>query len=284
MEKQFSIALDIETFLESSGYTLFDFAQECEISRPTLDAILESKRASSSMVERIYSFIYRKGYRLNRAKIELMQESVHSPSVLLFHGAKETLGEISPKGSREECDFGFGFYLGQYYSSAVDFVAYKPGSSIYAFALNPDGLKAKTYECDLPWMLLICAHRGYLKQYENHPRLKELLQEEAEQDLIIAPIADNKMFQILREFGIGEISASMAMHALSASSLGKQYVLKTSSAVSRLTLLDRLYLSEPEREAQKQDSVERSLLIDSKLKLAKRTFRNASDYIEDLFK
>ena len=283
MNIAYAISYDIESFLAASGLTLSELAEGACISRPTLDAIIRKNEASPSMLERVYSYVYRKGFRLNRAKCELMQESILPPHVLLFHGAKETLGEVSPQGSREDCDFGKGFYLGEHYSSAVDFVAHKPASTVYAFRLNPDGLRIKEFGCDLPWMLSICAHRGYLRQYESHPKLRALMGEEAAQDVIIAPIADNKMFQILREFGMGEISASMAMHALSASSLGKQYVIKTPKALANLQMLDCLYLSDPEREDQQKNSAERALLIDSKLKLAKRTYRDARDFIEEIF-
>ena len=45
-------------------------------------------------------------------------------------------------------------------------------------------------------------------------------------DLIIAPIADNRMFTIMGQFANGDITDIEAQHALLTSRLGKQYVFK----------------------------------------------------------
>lgn len=101
--------------------------------------------------------------------------------------------------------------------------------------------------------------------------------------MIIAPIADNKMFYIMTQFTDGEINADVALHSLSASKLGLQYIFKTEKALNNLTPIERYYLSVPEREDCQRLLNERSLEIDTKLKMAKREFKSGL-YIEELLK
>ena len=103
-------------------------------------------------------------------------------------------------------------------------------------------------------------------------------------DLLIAPIADNKMFDILNQFAEGLINTKQAIHCLSASRLGKQYVIISDKALNRLKPIERLYLCKEEKEKSKSDSFERSLLIQSKLDFAKRNFRNEGEYIDEVLK
>lgn len=283
MKENFDLKNDIEAFLESEGLTLDEFANQLGVSRPTLFSAMSSNEATPRLLEAVYRYLFAHGYRLNQALEEIFTETRDKNHIVLYHGAKHELKDILPRGSRPECDFGPGFYLGESYHSAASFVFVFPESSIYVFDADFTGLNILEYGNDLEWMLSICYHRGYLGSFVNHVKTKRLLQKEESCDLILAPIADNKMFQIIREFAIGEISSEMAMHALSASRLGKQYVLKTDKAVARLSFLKRLYLSEPEREVFQAEGLERAKLIDSKLKLAKRTFRDGGSYIEDLF-
>jgi hypothetical protein len=100
-------------------------------------------------------------------------------------------------------------------------------------------------------------------------------------DVIIAPIADNKMFYVMSQFAEGEINADVAIHSLSASRLGLQYIFKTDKALKNLIPIERYYLSVPEREDCRRALIERGYEIDTKLKLAKREFKTGL-YIEEL--
>jgi hypothetical protein len=73
------------------------------------------------------------------------------------------------------------------------------------------------------------------------------------------------------------------LHSLSASSLGLQYIIKTERALEKCIPIERYYLSVPEREDCKKALIERGYEIDTKLKLAKREFRDGL-YIEELLK
>ena len=81
----------------------------------------------------------------------------------------------------------------------------------------------------------------------------------------------------------GEINADVALHSLSASKLGRQFIFKTEKALQKLVPIEKFYLSNPEREDCRKVLNERSYEIDTKLKLAKREFKTGL-YIEEILK
>lgn len=92
-----------------------------------------------------------------------------------------------------------------------------------------------------------------------------------------------KMFYVMAQFAEGEINSDVAIHSLSASKLGFQYIFKTEKALENLKPIERYYISKPERDDCRKLLVERGYEIDTKLQLAKREFRNGL-YIEEILK
>ena len=132
-------------------------------------------------------------------------------------------------------------------------------------------------------MIAICYYRGTLGDYSQNKSVRKTISEVESADLIIAPIADNKMFYVMAQFTDGEINADVALHSLSASKLGLQYILKTEKAIKKLVPIEKYYLCIPERADCKNKIHERSLERDTKLKLAKREFKSGL-YFEELLK
>ena len=124
---------------------------------------------------------------------------------------------------------------------------------------------------------------GYPKEYESHDKICKIVSEIENADVVIAPIADNKMFYIMAQFTEGDINTDVALHSLSASKLGLQYIFKTEKAIEKLIPIERYYISMPEREDCRKSLIERGFEIDTKLKLAKREFKSGL-YIEEILK
>ena len=283
MKNDFLIDKDLEVFVSESNYSLGDIAEETKVSLRTLNNILSNKTSTSNdVLDKIYSFAYEKGYRFNKVKEELFKEI--NKDIILFHGATHVIEELRKDGSRDNCDFGKGFYLGETYFQASSFVYEQANSSVYVFSINTDDLKIVELDCNIDWMLTVCYFRKMINDYCNHPLIINLLNKIKNADIIIAPIADNKMFNIMREFGDGQITTKQAIHSLASSGLGKQYVLKTDKAIAKLVQIDRLFISSAERKAIKNSMEERGKEIDTKLKLSKREFRGEGQYIDELFK
>jgi hypothetical protein len=130
-------------------------------------------------------------------------------------------------------------------------------------------------------MLAICYFRGYLDKYLNSPKIAEISDKIQHADLIIAPIADNRMFYVMSLFANGDITDKVALHSLSASSLGNQYIFKSDKGLNSLQFIEKLFVSKREKDFYIQQLSLRTELIESKLKLAKREFKDGL-YIEEL--
>ena len=271
---------DIGFILEAEKIKKSDLSEISKISRTTIDSIEKNGSTTDEVCEKLYSYIYESRYRINSVKEEILKEKYKN---VLFHGSKKGLTEISISGSRDNCDFGKGFYLGETYNQALSFVCEFEKPSVYSFRYSLKGLKTLKFDCSLDWMLAICYFRGTLGKFAENKKVSDVVKKVNNADVIIAPIADNKMFYIMAQFTEGEINADVALHSLSASKLGFQYIFKTEKALNQLEQIERYYLCKQEREDCRKVLNERSFEIDTKLKLAKREFKNGL-YVEELLK
>ena len=277
---RYRIKDDIGFIVEAEKINKLELSESTKISRSTLDSIEKRDAATDEVCEKFYSYIYKHNYRLNLVKEELIKEKYGN---VLFHGSKYGINDISVTGSRNNCDFGNGFYLGQTYNQALSFVCEYDKASVYSFRYSLKGLKKIEFDCSLDWMIAICYFRETIKDYAKSDMVQKVVKKIEDADIIIAPIADNRMFYVMSQFAEGEINADVALHSLSASSLGQQYILKTNKALKNLVPIEKYYFSVPEREDCRSTLIERSYAIDTKLKLAKREFKTGL-YIEELLK
>lgn len=283
MAYEYSFKNDIETVLDVKCINIDSFCFGANIPKRTIFYAF-SHKASKNVLEAAYSYIYKLGIRLNSVKDELFNEIKDKNEVILYHGSKYGIDEITCDGSREDCDFGRGFYLSEHLSSSISFVHSHVDSSIYAFKLELKDLKVFRFDCNIDWMLLISLHRKKIEEYKDNERIKKIIKSIEEADVLIGPIADNKMFEVMGKFACGEITTVEAIHALSASRLGKQYVIRTKKGLNNLKFLDRLYLCSEEKRKSLYDTKEQELQIQSKLDIAKRTFRGQGQYIDEVLK
>ena len=278
---QYKIKQDVEFVMASEQKNIDEIAKATTISRTTIYEILHLNNIALSVYEKFYSYIYNIGYRINSVKEDLLKET--SLKKVLFHGSKRGLENISIEGSRMNCDFGQGFYLGETYEQALSFVCENKQSSVYSFTCDLENLNVLEFNCSLEWMLAICYYRGTLGIFSDSTIVKEIIQKINDADVIIAPIADNRMFYIMTLFAGGEINANVALHSLSASKLGKQYIFKTQKALKQIVPIEKYYLCQEEKDDTIKKLSMRTLEIETKLKLSKREFREGL-FIEELLK
>jgi hypothetical protein len=134
-------------------------------------------------------------------------------------------------------------------------------------------------------MVLISYFRGKIDEYASSSYLKKLLEKLSNVDIVIAPIADNTMYDILDEYADGEITDLQCLHALSANWLGKQYVFLNDNAINKtLKMLDRLYICSGEKNEYRTKREDNKNVGKAKVKLAKREYAGKGQYIEELLK
>ena len=283
----YNIVQDIETVLELRDLSLVDLARELEVSRMTLNNWTEGKTAiSHSNIERFYKYAFDSGIRLNKIKEQFYREETKSKaSHILFHGSKNGLnGPIRLHVGGKNNDFGSGFYCGESLEQSVMFVSSYPESSLYMLRFNHSGLKKKEYSVSREWMIMIAYFRGRLDNKKPIGMVEKELKQIQSADYIVAPIADNRMFEIIDQFMDGEITDVQCQHCLSATNLGMQYVFRTEKALKKVDVLERCFLTEGEKEMYikaRRDSYEMNR---DKVKLARRNYRNKGKYIEEILK
>ena len=284
---EFEIAQDMESVLELTGQTMEQFAKELGVSRVTVSNWISGRTAiSAEHTDAFYRYAYGKGIRLNKIKEQFFREdALQAGEVLLFHGAKTEIdGAIRLDRNKKINDFGNGFYCGESLEQSAMFVATHKAPSLYMLKIDPAELRCKRFGVDREWMLTIAWYRGKLEEYRDMDLVERTIREVEGADYIIAPIADNRMFEIIDSFIDGEITDIQCQHCLSATNLGMQYVFVSEKALSRITLLERCYLAAPEKEAYLTSRLESLKMNMDKVKLARRQYRNQGQYIEEILK
>lgn len=166
----------------------------------------------------LIDFIHEK---IEAAAFEL---SVPTDRILLYHGSKSGLeGEIAPI-SRKHCDFGAGFYMGTQPDQPLTLVCDFPASRFYLVSVKLDAVKTVEIPVNIEWAMLVAYHRGRMENikgtffYNKYRELTKCC------DMVIGSIADDRMFQVLDDFFIGNITDVALTRSLAALELGKQYV------------------------------------------------------------
>ena len=242
-------------------------------------------KLNNNNLENIYTVLYEQNIKINALKEEMYKTKEKKNIKILYHGAKNYIeGPITIEKSEPKKDFGKGFYVGESLLQSASFVSNYPQSSIYVLELNINkNIKIKEFEVSKEWMILISYFRGKIDEYKDSKYLKDLLKSIEDIDIIIAPIADNTMYEILDDFSSGDITDLQCLNALSANWLGKQYVFLNDKVINRsLKIIDRLYICNKERNEYitKRDS--NLKMGKDKVKLAKRSFAGKGKYIEEL--
>jgi transcriptional regulator with XRE-family HTH domain len=283
VDNSYHIVKDIEVVKELLGLTREEAARLFQLDEATLYRWKKGQSIPSlSRLESFYEFAYEKGIRINAIKEQLYAEGA-SGDIVLAHGSKEGIAyPLDLKHSQPLKDFGLGFYCGESLEQAGSFVASYPHSCVYYFRFNPRGLHGLHFSLNTDWMLTIAYFRGRLNAYANHPHIQALLSQVNSADYVVAPIADNSMFDLINRFIEGELSDEQVSHALSATSLGQQYVFRSEAALAHCTELERCYLCSQEKKDDSSRATSLAKISIDKSHLALKEYRGKGHYIEEI--
>lgn len=193
-------------------------------------------------------------YDITLNRIAAAAETIHLPEgrVLLCHGSKSgIIGKIEPK-SRSQCDFGKGFYMGSDPSQALTLICDYDKSKFYIVSVDTTDLKTIEVPADIEWAMLVAYHRGRMETIKGTSLYEKYRKMSKDKDIIIGSIANDRMFYVIDNFFIGNITDAALVGSLSALQLGKQYVAVTQKgcdavqieAEIELSHLERLYIQE----------------------------------------
>ena len=273
---------------ELLGITQEELAKKLGVSFETINRWEKDKNEIEiKNINKLYNFAFENKIYINSIyELLFLEEFQKDTNKVLFHGSKsnEINFPLDLSYSKLNNDFGVGFYLGENYRQAATYIANGNSVSVYAFKLNLNGLRIKKFNVDKEWMIAIAYYRGWLKEYLNHPYVEKIISSVNEHDVIIAPIADNRMFDIISEFVRGEITDLQCEHALAATNLGFQYVLKSENALKNISLIKPLYVCSREKEKLVNLRLEMSDLSQDKVRVARIEYRGKGQYIDELLK
>lgn len=151
---------------------------------------------------------------------------------IVYHGTNVDFDTPDISKCNKNSDFGQGFYLTEDLEMAKKWVSRKKGDAfVYEYDLNYKGLKTYKFEPDLEWLAFICINREYrgyelllnfdMKKYEKF-------------DVLIGPVADDRMFNTITDFFRGYITAEEAITYLNYIGFSYQIVLKNDKAIANL--------------------------------------------------
>lgn len=167
--------------------------------------------------------------------------------VLLYHGSKSGIeGKIEPK-SRKQCDFGKGFYMGTDPGQALTLICDYEKSKFYVVSVATDTLAQIEVPADIDWAMLVAYHQGRMKKINGTDLYNKYRNMTAGKDLIIGNIANDRMFFVIDNFFIGNVTDTALVNSLSALQLGKQYVAVSQKGCDAVRVESEISLSYLER-------------------------------------
>lgn len=285
MENQYRFSEDVKLIREMLKMTQQELANALDVNKSTINRWENDEvKGSDAALELFYNYAFSRGIDLNRIKEQFYrEEAVNSDSRILFHGAKNSIeGEVRADVARANNDFGTGFYLGESLIQSSLFVSNFEKSCVYIAEFHTGELTGITYEVNRDWMLTIAYFRGRIQKFHDSNVIRDLLKKLDGVDYVVAPIADNRMYQIIEDYIDGAITDAQCQHALAATDLGNQYVLKTQKAVSRLNILERRFLCKKERQEYQNIREHDRRISDDKVKAAKIRYRGTGHYIDEI--
>ena len=199
---------------------------------------------------------------LDKIKAEADAIELEEGRILLYHGSKSGIvGDIAPK-SREMCDFGKGFYMGTDPGQPLTLICDFEKSKFYIVSIDTSALDTAEIKADLDWAMLVAFHRGRMDKIRNTDFYNKYSSIDAGKDLVIGSIANDRMFYVLDNFFLGNITDAALVNSLSALKLGKQYVATTEKACAAIriekeipiSMLERRFLQD-ESEANRQKGI-----------------------------
>lgn len=191
-------------------------------------------------------------------KIEAEVAALHIPKerLVLYHGSKAGIEGKIALLSRDKCDFGKGFYMGTQPEQSLTLVCDFDKSKFYVISIDLKGLDVLDVPADIEWAMLVAFHRGKMDQIKGSAFYKKYKDMSGSYDIVVGSIANDRMFYVLDNFFLGNITDLALVNSLSALQLGRQYVCVTEKACKAVRIEKEIELSHLERKCLQKVSEE----------------------------
>ena len=250
------------------GLSQADLAEKLGVNFATVNRWENGRAVPTKLAQaKLYDYCKEQGvpvyqFVLDKIAKEAADVQLEDGRILLYHGSKSGIvGDIAPK-SREMCDFGKGFYMGTEPGQPLTLICDFDKSKFYIVSIDAAALDAIEIKADLDWAMLVAFHRGRMDKIKGTAFYEKYSCMDAGKDLVIGSIANDRMFYVLDNFFMGNITDMALVNSLSALKLGKQYVATTEKACAAvriereipLSMMERRFLQD-ESEANRQKGI-----------------------------
>lgn len=230
-----------------------EFAEHLHVTFATVNRWENGHALPNKLVQsKMYDFCKENSvpvYDMVLEKISMATKAVtlETNRILLYHGSKSGIeGKIAPI-SRTQCDFGKGFYMGTDPSQALTLICDFNKSKFYIVSVCTDKLAKIEVPANIDWAMLVAYHRGKMENISGTEFYNKYRDMTKDKDLIIGSIANDRMFFVIDNFFIGNITDIALINCLSALELGKQYVAISKKGCDTVRIESEINLSYLER-------------------------------------
>ena len=235
-----------------------EFAEQLNVTFQTVNRWENGRAVPNKLAQsKMFDFCKEKHVPVYNMTLKMIAEEseaikLDTDRVLLYHGSKSGIeGPIEPK-SRKQCDFGKGFYMGTDPGQALTLICDYEKSKFYIVSVSVDELAHIEVPADIDWAMLVAYHRGKMEKINGTPFYTKYRAMTLNKDLIIGSIANDRMFFVIDNFFVGNVTDMALINSLSALQLGKQYVAVSQKgcdavhieAEVELSYLERLFMKE----------------------------------------
>lgn len=244
---RFAANMNQEQFASALGTT------PLSINRWENDKTLPNRMAQTQL----YNFCKEHAVNVAQLIIDAKKHANTDNKLILYHGSKKGIdGDIAPI-SRDECDFGRGFYMGTNTLQPLTLICNEDKPKFYTVELDITGLKVLTVDIGMDWAMMIAYYRKEMESAKGTPIYEKYAHMADGYDVIIGYIANDRMYTELSRFFNKTLTDVALINCLSALDLGKQYVAISEKACKQIKILKEESLSQLELLLLKDMSAER---------------------------
>ena len=270
----------IKTMRRMANMSQEQFAKALGTSVVSINRWENGKSIPNPMAQnQLYLFCKQHGISISETIVEKHRYDCRQ---ILYHGSKQGItGRIQPV-SREDCDFGRGFYTGTDPLQPLTLICGESAPKFYAVDLKLDGLAVLELGLNLDWAMIVAYHRGYMDMIQGSAFYEKYAHFFDGYDLVVGYTADERLYTELTRFFHGDITDAALMNCLVALDLGKQYVAISQKACDAFTIVEESDVHQMELLALRESSAIRrkeSYAIASEIE---RKYRREGRYFDEI--
>lgn len=250
----------VKNIREYLGLSQADFAEKLGVTFATVNRWENGRAMPTGLAQNsLYELCREKKIPvydmiIEKIRVAANEVNLEDRRILLYHGSKSGIkGDIAPI-SREMCDFGKGFYMGTEPGQPLTLICDYDKSKFYIVSIDLGELVQLDVPADIEWAMLVAYHRGRMESIKGTSFYEKYSNMDKNCDIVIGSIANDRMFYVLDNFFLGNITDMALVNSLSALKLGKQYVATTQRACTAIRIECEIPLSTMERKFLRDES------------------------------